>query len=97
MKDKNKGIKIHIILFVMLKMKINLFVLLDVNLDQKILKKRILHAIDVFSKWSADPKNQIVYVFLSNRIYPDASNEKLLDMDVRTNIMKVIYDSLNEK
>ena len=45
----------------------------------------------------ADPKTQIVYVFLSNRIYPDASNNKLLDMDVRTNIMEVIYDSLNEE
>ena len=44
----------------------------------------------------ADPKTQIVYVFLSNRIYPDASNNKLLDMDVRTNIMEVIYDSLND-
>ena len=43
-----------------------------------------------------DPKTQIVYVFLSNRIYPDASNNKLLDMDVRTNIMEVIYDSLND-
>jgi len=45
----------------------------------------------------ADPKTQIVYVFLSNRIYPDASNNKLLDMDVRTNIMEAIYDSLNEE
>ncbi len=45
----------------------------------------------------ADPKTQIVYVFLSNRIYPDASNKKLLNMDVRTEIMKVIYDSLNEQ
>jgi CubicO group peptidase (beta-lactamase class C family) len=44
----------------------------------------------------ADPKTQIVYVFLSNRIYPDASNSKLLDMDVRTDIMEVIYDSLND-
>ena len=45
----------------------------------------------------ADPKTQIVYVFLSNRIHPDASNKKLLKMDVRTEIMKVIYDSLNDK
>jgi beta-N-acetylhexosaminidase len=45
----------------------------------------------------ADPKTQIVYVFLSNRIYPDASNSKLLDMDVRTDIMEVIYDSLNDE
>ncbi len=42
----------------------------------------------------ADPETGIVYVFLSNRIHPDASNRKLLDMDVRTNIMQVIYDCL---
>ena len=42
----------------------------------------------------ADPETEIVYVFLSNRIHPDASNTKLLDMDVRTNIMQVIYDCL---
>jgi CubicO group peptidase (beta-lactamase class C family) len=45
----------------------------------------------------ADPQSQIVYVFLSNRIHPDASNKKLLNMDVRTEIMKVIYDSINDK
>jgi len=45
----------------------------------------------------ADPQSQIVYVFLSNRIHPDASNTKLLNMDVRTEIMKVIYDSINDK
>ena len=42
----------------------------------------------------ADPVEQIVYIFLSNRIHPDASNTKLLDMDVRTNIMQVIYDQI---
>jgi len=44
----------------------------------------------------ADPKTQIVYVFLSNRIHPDASNKKLLSMDVRTNIMEVIFNSVND-
>ena len=44
----------------------------------------------------ADPKTQIVYVFLSNRIYPDATNKKLLTMDVRTNIMDVIFKSIND-
>ncbi|MBC8308401.1 MAG: serine hydrolase [Pelagibacterales bacterium] len=44
----------------------------------------------------ADPENQLVYIFLSNSIHPDASNKKLLKMDVRTEIMQVIYDSLNE-
>ena len=44
----------------------------------------------------ADPKTEIVYVFLSNRIHPDASNTKLLDMDVRTNIMQVIFDAIEK-
>lgn len=42
----------------------------------------------------ADPEKDIVYIFLSNRVYPDAENTKLLKMDVRTNIQQVIYDSL---
>ena len=44
----------------------------------------------------ADPKTQIVYVFLSNRIHPDATNKKLLTMDVRTNIMDLIFKSIND-
>ena len=44
----------------------------------------------------ADPKTQIVYVFLSNRIHPDANNKKLAGMDIRTNILEVIYNSLND-
>lgn len=39
----------------------------------------------------ADPETEIIYIFLSNRIHPDASNKKLLDMDVRTNIMDQIF------
>ena len=44
----------------------------------------------------ADPEQDIVYIFLSNRVYPDAENTKLLKMDVRTNIQQVIYDSIVE-
>ena len=43
-----------------------------------------------------DPENEIVYIFLSNRICPDASNTKLLDMNVRTEIMQVILNYINE-
>ena len=43
----------------------------------------------------ADPDTNIVYVFLSNRIHPDATNIKLLDMIVRTEIMEVIFNSTN--
>jgi len=45
----------------------------------------------------ADPTTEIVYVFLSNRIHPDATNVKLLEMNVRTEIMEVIFNSLDEK
>ena len=41
----------------------------------------------------ADPEEEIVYVFLSNRVYPDAENRKLLKMDVRTRIQEMIYDA----
>ena len=44
----------------------------------------------------ADPETNLIYIFLSNRIHPNANNKKLLNMDVRTEIMKVIYDSLDE-
>ncbi|MCF8278086.1 MAG: serine hydrolase [Flavobacteriales bacterium] len=44
----------------------------------------------------ADPDKNIVYIFLSNRVYPDADNSKLLKMDVRTKIQQVIYDSIVE-
>ncbi len=42
----------------------------------------------------ADPKEEVVYIFLSNRIYPDADNKKLMRLDIRTNIQEVIYKSL---
>ena len=45
----------------------------------------------------ADPVTNIVYIFLSNRIHPDSDNKKLLNMDVRTEIMKVIFDSADER
>ncbi len=42
----------------------------------------------------ADPENGLVYVFLSNRVCPDASNSKLMDMDIRTLIHQQFYESL---
>lgn len=42
----------------------------------------------------ADPSEQLVYVFLSNRVYPDAENKKLLNMNIRTDIQQVIYDAI---
>jgi beta-glucosidase-like glycosyl hydrolase/CubicO group peptidase (beta-lactamase class C family) len=42
----------------------------------------------------ADPAEELVYVFLSNRVYPNAENRKLIRMDIRTEIQQVIYDAI---
>lgn len=42
----------------------------------------------------ADPEEEIVYVFLSNRTYPSASNTLLVKSALRTRIQQVIYDSI---
>ncbi|GAB2624232.1 glycoside hydrolase family 3 N-terminal domain-containing protein [Belliella aquatica] len=42
----------------------------------------------------ADPENDLIYVFLSNRVHPDASNNALLKEGVRTEIQDVIYRSM---
>ena len=42
----------------------------------------------------ADPEEEVVYIFLSNRIHPDADNKKLIKMNVRTEIQQVIYDAI---
>jgi beta-glucosidase-like glycosyl hydrolase/CubicO group peptidase (beta-lactamase class C family) len=44
-----------------------------------------------------DPEYDLVYVFLSNRVNPDASNTKLVEMNVRTNIQQVIYHSIMDQ
>ena len=44
----------------------------------------------------ADPKEDLVYVFLSNRVYPNAENNKLLKMNIRTDIHQVFYDAIRE-
>lgn len=43
-----------------------------------------------------DPEHNLVYIFLSNRTYPDAENKKLLKENIRTEIQKVIYESLEK-
>jgi CubicO group peptidase (beta-lactamase class C family) len=42
----------------------------------------------------ADPANKLLYVFLSNRVYPTAANQKLSEMNIRTNIHQAAYDVL---
>lgn len=39
----------------------------------------------------ADPDQQIIYIFLSNRVYPDAENKKLNESNIRVRIQEEIY------
>ncbi len=44
----------------------------------------------------ADPDQEIVYVFLSNRTFPTMENRKLVTSGLRTKIQEAIYDSILE-
>ena len=44
----------------------------------------------------ADPANGIVYVFLSNRVYPSAKENKLAKLNIRTKIQQVIYNAFEK-
>lgn len=42
----------------------------------------------------ADPDEEIIYVFLSNRTYPDSKNNRLLKENIRTEIQRLIYEAI---
>ncbi len=42
----------------------------------------------------ADPKYQLVYIFLSNRVHPTREHRKLYDLKIRTALQQVIYKAL---
>lgn len=42
----------------------------------------------------ADPENGLIVIFLSNRVYPDANNNKLAQNDIRTKIHECFYDAV---
>ncbi len=44
----------------------------------------------------ADPENNLVYVFLSNRVYPSSDNKKLIQDNVRTKIHEYFYMALEK-
>lgn len=44
-----------------------------------------------------DPQYNLIYIFLSNRVYPSAENKKLLNMDIRVKIQDEIYKQLGLK
>ncbi|MFN5493007.1 MAG: glycoside hydrolase family 3 N-terminal domain-containing protein [Bacteroidota bacterium] len=44
----------------------------------------------------ADPKYNLVYVFLSNRVHPDAGNKKIIELSVRTKIQDLLYRAIKK-
>ena len=43
----------------------------------------------------ADPENQLVYIFLSNRVYPTRDNRNLYELNIRPAIQHVFYKALS--
>jgi CubicO group peptidase (beta-lactamase class C family) len=43
-----------------------------------------------------DPEFDLVYIFLSNRVHPDMTNNKLLNANIRSRIQDVVYQSIFE-
>jgi CubicO group peptidase (beta-lactamase class C family) len=44
-----------------------------------------------------DPEYDLIYIFLSNRVYPDNYNRKLIKENIRTEIQDIIYRSFLSK
>lgn len=44
----------------------------------------------------ADPEEEIVYVFLANRTWPNAGKNKLLRENIRTEIQRLIYEAIDD-
>ncbi|XOV92851.1 MAG: serine hydrolase domain-containing protein [Bacteroidota bacterium] len=44
-----------------------------------------------------DPKYDLVFVFLSNRVHPNADNRKLNELDIRTKIQDIVYEAIQSK
>ncbi len=42
----------------------------------------------------ADPENQLVFIFLSNRVYPFRSHRKLYELKIRTTLHHIFYTAL---
>jgi beta-N-acetylhexosaminidase len=42
----------------------------------------------------ADPATKLVYIFLSNRVYPSAENNQLAKKNIRTDIMELFYEAI---
>lgn len=41
-----------------------------------------------------DPDNGVLYIFLSNRVYPTRENQKIFDLNIRSSMLQKIYDCI---
>mgnify|MGYP000727410074 CR=1 FL=1 len=44
-----------------------------------------------------DPENETIYIFLSNRVYPNRWNNKLSSLSTRTRIQSAMYQAITDK
>jgi len=44
----------------------------------------------------ADPENNLLFVFLSNRVYPTRDNRKIYQLDIRPRIHNLVYELLEQ-
>ena len=44
-----------------------------------------------------DPDNKLIYIFLSNRVYPSRTNTRLFTLNIRTRIQDTLYDALDKR
>ena len=45
--------------------------------------------------WDVDPETEIIYVFLSNRTFPDENNNSLSEFNIRTEIQKLVHEAFD--
>ena len=57
-------------------------------------KKSFVHFGYTFSLAWADPDEQIIFIFLSNRTYPTRENTLLQTHNIRTRMQEIVYNSL---
>lgn len=43
-----------------------------------------------------DPSQELIYIFLSNRVYPEATNSKLQELNTRTKIHDIVYEAIRD-
>lgn len=45
----------------------------------------------------ADPAHQLLFVFLSNRVYPTRTNQRIVERNIRAKLLEAVYDLLRQK